>query len=110
MRTDAGAAYPTAWDPGPHPITEDSAGDAHSGADLFLERVIDDVVAGSWLVLEDPQATGTDTRPYRVAGAVERALADFAISGRATGMSVRTASGAAAGDLGDFGMRTTTVH
>lgn len=59
---------------------------ADGGPDLYLERPIDKLVAGSLLGL----ATPGDALPelFSIGGVVRAALADFAISAQATGLSV----------------------
>lgn len=110
--------YPTNWDGSPPSIEEDSQGvfyrssssmggtgdDAH----FFFERVVPEVLPGSWVLLE----RRGEREVVRVGQVVEASLADFALSGRATGVLVEHADGTALedGDLADFKVRATTLH
>jgi hypothetical protein len=82
-------AYPKDWD-SPNGgkgrlIWTDSQGNNFSGADVFLERTFPQVLADSWAVFESAEA-GVGT--YQVSNVVERAIADYGITGRATGLKL----------------------
>lgn len=77
------------------------------GVDVFLERTIDAGVGG-WALLEAPGAVPTT---FRVRGTLDAALADFAISGKATGLALDAGDDFKRSDAGlAFRMRRTTVH
>jgi hypothetical protein len=56
---------------------------ATHGADAFLERVVPEVLAGSWIFLQS--ATGLE-HLFKLKEVVDSSLADFALSARATGL------------------------
>lgn len=110
--------YPRDWDATPSSIEQDSQGvyyrssssmggsgdDAH----FFFDRVVTEVLPGGWVLLE-----GRSTpKVVRIGKVIEASLADFALSGRATGVEVEAADGSVIedGDLADFKVRTTTLH
>jgi hypothetical protein len=103
--------YPTSWDDAsdPPPITKDARRVDYAGADFFLERTVPEVIAGGWVVLE---GLGESPTPYRVETTLERSLADFALSARATGVTVTNPDGSAtpAADLETFKLRTATIR
>jgi len=76
-------------------------------ADLYLDRVVPEILRGSWLALDD----GSHVVGFQVTGVRERSLVAFALTGRATGVTVRAnyAEGPFIENL-DFGRRTTTIH
>jgi hypothetical protein len=110
--------YPADWDATPPSIEQDSQGvfyrssssmggsgdDAH----FFFDRVVPEVLPGGWVLLERRGAQEV----VRIGEVIEASLADFALSGRATGVEVEAADGSpiANGDLADFKVRTTTLH
>lgn len=53
-----------------------------SGADVFLERTLPEIVREGWVVFRSPSGLST----YVVRGASERALAEYASHGKATGL------------------------
>jgi hypothetical protein len=93
------------WDTEPS-ITEDSSGTDYSDADFNLERTVAGMTPGSWVVLERSDHVAS----YRVANTLDRSLADFALSARVTGVTVKDPDGTDPSDLDDFKMRSTTVH
>jgi predicted phage baseplate assembly protein len=115
MRTVTDAPYPTSWDAAPTPtpatppITQDARRVPYPDADFFLERTVPEVVAGGWVVLE---GSGQAPAPYRVETTLERSLADFALSARATGVRVTDPDGSATAtaDLEHFKLRSTTIR
>jgi len=100
------------WDADPPPIDEDALGNdyfTNKGAHVFLERSVPEVIAGSWVVIEGADnAVGA----FRVAGVREESLADFAISGKATGLLLHGDPVNYLGDdvLGDFSFRSATAY
>ncbi len=111
---DPNAPYTSSWDGNNEPtIAENSQGSVYrpsgsSNPHFFLERAVAEVQPASWLLLEG----GGAPVPLRVQSVSEASLADFALSGRATGVVVRKAddSGVAAADLDGFKVRSTAVH
>lgn len=116
--TDATALYPENWDATPPSIEQDSQGvfyrstDSMGGsaddAHFFFERVVPEVLPGGWVLLERRDGRTV----VRVGQVIEASLADFALSGRATGVLVEAANGDEVheGDLADFKVRSTTLH
>ncbi len=94
------------WDTTEPSITEDSGGNDYPDADFNLERTVAGMTPGSWVVLERSDHVAA----FRVANTLDRSLADFALSARVTGVTVRDPDGGDPADLDDFKMRSTTVH
>ena len=94
------------WDTTEPPITGDSGGTDYPDADFNLERTVAGITPGSWVVLE----RSNHVAAYRVANTLDRSLADFAMSARVTGMTVRSPNGDAPSGLDDFTIRSTSVH
>ncbi|MBI9048799.1 MAG: putative baseplate assembly protein [Anaerolineaceae bacterium] len=87
-------------------------GNYYQSADLYLERVVDGLLPDSWICLD---AVGTTPRIYKIASQIEYALAAFAMSGKASGLTLKTPAGASLNDNdtdkpSKFDIRTTTVH
>jgi hypothetical protein len=99
---DDSATRPSVW--------QDSNLDLYAdGVDLFLDRVIEGVVPGGWVMLSRPD-TATPAL-FKIARVVERSLADFATSGKVTGLALDLPAGyktSAAGAA--WKLRTTTVR
>lgn len=115
------AGYPEDWEPGavPRPIWRDSQGEALDGVDAYLEREVPEAVPEGWVLLETD--TGR-TLGLRIGRAATRSRADFALSGKATGLVLQNPDGsdfdpfqAGAGDpqerdgLDAFTFRNTTA-
>ncbi len=99
--------YPSTWDGSSEPpITKDSAGSTFTEPNFYLERTVPDITGGSWVVLERSDGISA----YRVEGTLDTSLADFALSARVTGLTVRDPDGSAPTGLSDFKMRSTTIH
>jgi len=78
-------------------------------ADFFLERSLPDLVKDSWVLLK---GIG-DPEPYQVRSVVERSLADFALSAKATGVilnGVNSADRINKDILKKFKLRSTTIY
>ena len=110
----SGKLYPRDWDASPPSFAEDSRGDAHRTSEamghphFLLEREVSRVLPAGWVLLE----SGSSRRVLRVAAVREASVADFALSGRATGVVVQKADGSEVTPeaLASFGMRTTAVR
>ncbi len=96
----AKASYPsTVWQNSqgfyynpPHPAQGSGKTDHHDplAANIYLERTVPEIAPLSWVVLD----TGAmPDRPFRVASVCEKSIADFNLSGKATGLSLRAATG-----------------
>jgi hypothetical protein len=118
-RVPAGAYPPPGWDGADEPSiardsrgvlyrSADSMGGTADDADLFFERVMPEVLPGGWILIEGAGAS----RVVRVAKVKEASLADFALSGRATGALVENPDGTELpdGSLDGFKVRATTLH
>ncbi len=106
---DENRAYPADWDTLARPsVAEDSQRVARSDVHFYFERVVPEVLPASWVLLE----AGGESKVVRVTEAKDASLADFALSGRATGVLVRNADGTdvESGDFADFDFRSTTLH
>lgn len=77
--------YAAGWDgTDARSVWVDSQGGALSGADLYLERMVEGVAPGGWAVLEAP---GQGALVRRVAAVVHGSRADYGMSGKATGLT-----------------------
>ena len=101
--------YPSTsnWDGSSEPpITEDSAGTPSPSRTSISNGPSPRSTGGSWVVLERSDGISA----YRVEGTLDTSLADFALSARVTGITVRDPDGTAPTGLSDFKMRSTTIH
>ncbi|MGI9182861.1 MAG: putative baseplate assembly protein [Longimicrobiaceae bacterium] len=110
--------YPEDWDQDPPSIAQDSTrteyrrptsmGGTADDAHFFFERVVPEVLPGGWVLLEG----GGTPKVVRVAEVKEASLADFALSGRATGVLAENHDGTDLQDsaLAGFKLRSTTLH
>jgi predicted phage baseplate assembly protein len=94
---------PADWDANPRSIWQDGAGDDRTAFDVFLERAVQKVVPGGWALFE----RDSTQRAYRITDVGEQTLADFSLTGRATGLDLDTA---AAGKDGSLLVRRTTAR
>jgi hypothetical protein len=102
--------YPHSWDNPTRTIWTDSQGGALAEADAYLEREVEAIAPGQWALLETPKG---EVLPLRVAAAAVVSRADFAFSGKATGLVFRRADGAdlQAADKPDaYTFRTARAH
>ena len=79
---------------------------SQSLADAFLERSIPGIVPGSWAVFSSSNLE----RIYSVTGVTEASLAAFAMSGKATGLSLKKGDGSAVDKTEKFLVRKTTAY
>jgi hypothetical protein len=90
----AGDPFASDWDDvqsgGPASVWSDSQGNENVDAHVYLEREVPDVVADGYCLLET--TTGV-TRAFRVARCATEARADFALSGKSTGLVLREPDG-----------------
>jgi hypothetical protein len=102
------------WDSSPRSIAQNSSGADYDGApgglpsvDFWFDRAIKEVRPGGWIVIEN----GASTKVVRAQSVTEASLADYAMSGRATGVIVQDPNGGAvsAADLSSRKTRTTTL-
>jgi predicted phage baseplate assembly protein len=114
---NAAAPYTNDWDTHRPSIAQDSqlvnylsggSGGNTPAAHFYLERVVPEVLPNSWILIERAGATSV----VRVGRAEEAALADFSLSGRATGVQVENVDGSdvTAAELSAFRVRATTFH
>jgi predicted phage baseplate assembly protein len=82
--------YPASWDGPERSIWTDSQGAGFANADAFLEREVEEIAPGQWVLLETPTA---EVLPLRVAAAAGASRADYASSGKTTGLTFRSAAG-----------------
>lgn len=92
------ASLPNPWDetatqPGTT-IWENSQRQPHRDpTHVFLERVVPELVAGGWVVFEGPDGPTPGLVPFSVAGITEVGLADYAMTGRCTGLALADPQG-----------------
>jgi hypothetical protein len=103
---------PCNWDEPPQNVAMNSCAQLYSqlgfGADLFLERVVSGIAIGSLTALVD-HATMV---PFRIKSTTEASIADFAMSGKATGLKLEKLGSEPDLDTSDnspFTMRSTSV-
>ncbi len=102
----------TDWDAGTgRSIWTNSQGTTYTDADVFLERSVPEIARNSWVAFE---STTQPLTPYRVGEVREVSLADYALSGKATGLELLKPNGAAVDSAGDkpdgFKVRKTTAY
>jgi hypothetical protein len=111
-------AYPDSWDSPPVSIIETSEVTNrdtlkrayYHDADFFLERTLPDLMKDDWILLKK----SGDPLPCQISSVVERSLADFSLSAKATGVTLKypiqcewfKAEGKE--DLSGFRLRSTT--
>ncbi len=107
------------WDGGANPVTppangtvpsiwENSKAESWGSADVYLERSVSEIVSNSWALFQP--STGEPT-PYRVSTVVEASLAEYALSGKATGLLLKAVDGTSNPNKNaNFKFRTTTAH
>lgn len=115
----AGDPYQLNWETNgvPRLVWENSQGASLGGVHAYLEREAPEAVPGGWALFEAP---GGKTRAFRIAATSNQSRADFAVSGKTTGLSLRAADGAdldvwAADNqpnagFGDYNFRTATAR
>lgn len=98
------------WDADPETqsVVFGSGRRAWPDASFFLERAVPEATRGSCVALQEADSAEV----YQIAYAHDRHLREFALSGRATGVSVRADVGEArfADGLLDFHRKTATIH
>jgi len=80
-------------------------------ADLYLERSLPGILPGSWICLEITD--GSKVVPFRVNSVEEKSLAGFALSGKATGLTLNRPDGTPITDLdrsASFLVRNSTAY
>ena len=97
-----GVAPPIAIGADPDP---DADAAHYSGADFFLDRIVDRAVTGGYVILERSDLR----KPFRIASAIEQSRNAFAMATKATGL---TLNGVVKTDdtMKAFTIRNTTVH
>jgi hypothetical protein len=89
-----GDAFPQNWDIANNGVGRfiwtDSQGNFYHDASAYLERALPPLLKNTWALLEAP---GVPPTPYRVSQVNEKSLADYAISGRSSGLTLRTPDG-----------------
>jgi len=103
--------YPDPWDTNSGPVTVwvDSQGDPLVSADTYLEREVPEAIPGSWALFETPAG---QTHAFRIAAAAAESRADFALSGKATGLRLREPNNdpVTTATYSDFKFRTATAR
>lgn len=100
--------HTTNWDSSAPDIWHNSQNSAWSEADVYLERSVSEIVSNSWVLF---QRSTDEPTPYRVSTVVEASLAEYALSGKATGLSLKGVNGTSDPNKdSNFKFRTTTAH
>ena len=116
LPSDVQTAYPIPWDTNAEVnVTTDSQGGTLTDPDgqAFNDDTIHldttyKVAPGSWVVVSRG-SPGAD-RTYRIAASAELSVADYAISGKVTQLTLQGPTGGAPGGLTTFKPRWTTVY
>jgi hypothetical protein len=102
-----GGPYPDDWETTAAQVWYKPGGGTWGDADLYMERTVPEVLRGGWVALRDGSTFGA----FEVTGVRERSIAAFAMSGRATGASLRAEYGEDFRiDSYNYGRRSTTVY
>ncbi|MBN2118641.1 MAG: putative baseplate assembly protein [Anaerolineales bacterium] len=83
------------WDNGWSIWKSQQTNSYYSSADIYLERVIDGLVPDSWICLD---SVGDTPRIYKISSLIQYGGAAFAISGKFTGITLKTPAGALLND------------
>jgi len=108
--TQPGAVFHNDWDAHPTTIWTDSQGNQNgpNGSDVHLERDLQQVLPNGWVVFESPAASAA---AFRVARVSEASRADYALTGRVTGLALAGIDGVSPPDTTlDFTTRATTAY
>jgi hypothetical protein len=70
-------------------------GNYYQQADIYLERVVQELTPESWVCLE---AIGADTRIYKISSIIERSVTAFALNSKLSGLILKTPAGASLND------------
>lgn len=105
------------WDGGANPgtgngtvpsIWQNSQAQSWGSTDVYLERSVSEIVSNSWVLF---QRSTDEPTPYRVSTVVEGSLAEYALSGKATGLSLKGVDGTSDPNKdAAFKFRSTTAH
>jgi hypothetical protein len=89
-----GDAYPNNWDAANGGLSQliftDSQGAFYQDASVYLERNYSGILPESWILVEP---RGGQPLPLQVTAAADKSLADYSLTGKSTGLSVKTISG-----------------
>ena len=116
LPSDVQAAYPTPWDSNTSVnVTTDSQGvtltdpdgNAFNDDTIHLDTTYK-VAPGSWVVVS--RGSSAADRTYRIAASAELSVADYAISGKVTQLTLQGPTGGAPDQLTSFKPRWTTVY
>ncbi|MGA2288449.1 putative baseplate assembly protein [Bradyrhizobium sp.] len=92
-KAQRGDAYPMDWDTANSGagrlIWSDSQGQPFQNADVYLERQFPQVTANGWILLE---AHGVQATAFEITGTIDETLADYGMSGKATGLELKLPS------------------
>jgi predicted phage baseplate assembly protein len=113
LKASGAPLYPVDWDGSAFTVWDDPRGDTVANwadADVYLERSIPGMLAGSWIVFEVP---GTTHGFFRVNSNSEASLAAFGMSGKASALRLNSINGqaVASGDKSSsYLLRKTTTY
>jgi hypothetical protein len=84
--------YPQGWDDPPISIarrgTDQGFYSSEGPADVWLEREVPEVTAGSWTVFRSATDDGETLTPFPIESVTPGSRADFALSGKSTGLGL----------------------
>jgi Baseplate J-like protein len=108
--TKEGAVFHQDWDTNPTTIWTDSQGNPNGpgGSDVYLERGLQQVLPNDWVVFDSPTMSAAAFRVCRVS---ETSKADYALTGRLTGLTLAGIDGVGPPDTTlAFTTRATTAY
>jgi predicted phage baseplate assembly protein len=88
-------------------IWKDSQGTLRTEVDTFLERAVSEVTTKGWVVFDAAQVP---MRPYQVATVTEASVADYALSAKATGLTLQNPDGSNPTKPDELKTRRTTAY
>lgn len=111
---DGTALYPGQnWDSGNWSIWKSQrTGDYYYQSDVYLERVVQGLLPGSWFCLEGQDF---NQRSYKIASMIECSRTGFGLSSKVNGLFLKKADGSLLNDTDtdkpdEFGIRTAIAH
>ncbi|GAX60139.1 hypothetical protein SCALIN_C05_0224 [Candidatus Scalindua japonica] len=92
--------YPHDWDSNEWEIWKNSMKGTYynSDADIYLERSLEGVIKGTWILIERPAANGPTYDIYKISSVSEASLVGFGMSAKTTGLKLSKIDGSSLSD------------